>query len=84
MNMMEILEALEGLKDMVNSSGKQSIDGIKAAIRHNLNDRLEFPKEAPAASPSLISEDPPEEEFTPKNKPEKPKVRKAVQTKKRK
>ncbi len=89
MTKQEILDALEGLKDFVNSAGKQSIDGIKAAIRQNLSERLELPLETVEAPELMVKapkveEEPPQEEFVPKNKPEKPKAKKAAHSKSRK
>lgn len=43
MTKIEILDALESVKDLTNHSGKQTIDMVKAAITRDLSERLDAP-----------------------------------------
>lgn len=74
MNKQQILEALEGLKELTNDSGKRTIDAVKAGIAFLQEEHSVEPEPPrrfepePEPQPELTPEpEPPKEVFRPLN-----------------
>lgn len=71
MNKQQILEALEGLKELTNDSGKRTVDAVKAGIAF-LQEEAQIAQPEPSRrfEPGPITEpdpEPPKEVFRPLN-----------------